>query len=69
MTLKTPAPVHAMHDIHQGLNIVRNGTRGRVVKSWPNWFRTTYSVEFDAQGVQGADVPIFGLTELDVQPD
>ena len=69
MTLETLAPVHAVHDIYQGLNVVQNGWHGWVVKSWPNWFRTTYSVEFNPQGVTGASVTIFGLTELDVQPD
>lgn len=69
MTLERLAPVHAMHDIHQGLNVVQSGWHGRVVESWPNWLRTTYSVQFNLQGVPDADVTMSGLTELDVQPD
>jgi hypothetical protein len=69
MTLETLTRVHAMHDIHQGVNVVQNGWHGTVVESWPNWYRATYSVEFNPQGVPGADVTMFGLTELDVQPD
>lgn len=69
MTLQPLAPVHATHNIHRGLNVVQNGWHGRVVNSWPNWFRTTYSVEFDPQDVPGTGVTISGLTELDVEPD
>ncbi len=69
MTLKPASAVHAVHDIHQGVNLVRNGTHGRVVKSWPNWLRATYSVEFEPHRSSAANVPIYGLTELDVQTD
>ncbi|MGS0684554.1 hypothetical protein ACVBEQ_05265 [Nakamurella sp. GG22] len=68
-TVETLAPVHPMHDIHQGVNVVRTGWRGRVVSSWPNWFSTTYSVEFSPRGVPGATVTMSGLTERDVQAD
>ena len=69
MTFETLAPVHAVHDIHRGLNVVQSGWHGTVMRSWPSWIRRTYSVKFNPQSVAGGTVTISGLTELDVQPD
>ena len=69
MSLQTLAPVHAIHDIQRGHNVVRHGWHGRVVDSFPNWSSTTYSVEFTPEDIAGATLTMHGLTELDVQPD
>jgi hypothetical protein len=68
MSLQTLTPVHATHDLHRGpRTVVKHGSHGTVVDSWPNWSCTTYSVEFAP--VPGATVTLSGLTERDVQPD
>ena len=70
MSLQTLTTVHAMHDLQRGRTVViKRGSHGRVVDSWPNWSCTTYSVEFTPEGVPGATVTLSGLTERDVQPD
>ena len=66
MSLQTLTYVHATHDLHRGRTVVvKHGSHGRVVNSWPNWSCTTYSVEFVPEGVPGATVTLSGLTERD----
>jgi hypothetical protein len=68
MSLQTLTPVHATRDLQRGRHtVVKHGSHGKVVDSWPNWSSTTYSVEFTP--VPGATVTLTGLTEGDVQPD
>jgi len=68
MILQTLTPVHATHDLHRGsVVLVKHGSHGKVVDSWPNWSCTTYSVEFSPE--PGDTVTLTGLTERDVQPD
>jgi hypothetical protein len=70
MNLQKLTPVHATHDIQRGRTVVvKHGSHGKVVDSWPNWSSTTYSVQFTPEGIPGASVTLSGLTELDVQPD
>jgi hypothetical protein len=70
MTLQTLTAVHATHDLHRGpAVVVKHGSHGKVVDSWPNWSCTTYSVEFTTDGDPAAVVTMSGLTERDVQPD
>lgn len=70
MSLQTLTPVHATHDIQRGSHtVVKHGSHGKVVDSWPNWSTTTYSVEFAPLDVEGGRVTLSGLTERDVQPD
>ena len=68
MALQTLTRVRATHDLYRGRHtIVKHGSPGTVVDSWPNWSCTTYSVEFIPE--PGATVTLSGLTERDVQPD
>jgi len=54
--------------LHRGRHtVVKHGSHGTVVDSWPNWSCTTYGVEFTPE--PGATVTPSGLTERDVQPD
>lgn len=70
MILQTLTHVHATHDLERGRTVVvKCGSPGKVVDSWPSWSCTTYSVEFTADGVPGGTVTLSGLTERDVQPD
>ena len=68
MPLHASEFVLATHDIQRGRHtVVKRGTQGTVVGSWPNWSSTTYSVEFSS--VRGATITMSGLTERDVQPE
>jgi hypothetical protein len=69
MSLQTLTQVHATLDIKRGEEVVRHGSHGRVVNSFPNWSSTTYSVEFAPADDPAATLTLCGLTELDVQPD
>jgi hypothetical protein len=66
MPLHASEFVLATHDIQRGRHtVVKRGTLGKVIGSWPKWFSTTYSVEF--RSVRGATITMSGLTERDVQ--
>ena len=68
MPLHALESVLATHDIQRGRHtVVKRGTQGIVVGSWPNWSSTTYCVEF--RSVRGATITMSGLTERDVQPE
>ena len=70
MSLQTRARVRAVHDLQRGRAVVvKQGSHGRVIDSWPSWSCTTYSVEFIPEGVLGATVTLSDLTDRDVQPD
>jgi len=73
MTLQTLSAVHATHDLQRGRHtLVKDGSRGKVVDSHPNWADTTYTVEFDSIHEEipgGNSVTLSGLTMGDVDPD
>ena len=70
MSLQALTRVRARHDLQRGRTVVvKRGSRGRVVDSWPNWSSTTYSVEFSPDRFSGATVTLSGLTERDIVPD
>ena len=71
MNLQNLTPVHATHNIQRGRTVVvKHGSHGTVVDSWPNWSSTTYSVQFTPEGIpERPAITLSGLTERDVQPD
>jgi hypothetical protein len=69
VTVQELTDVHAARDIRRGeLTVVKYGSPGRVIYSYPSWFETTYTVNFTGIGNYRGAITLVGLNSDDVQP-